>query len=1180
MKIIKNFFFTEKEKEIVLIIINYYEYNLFKIIHESNFLNSRNAWKIFIQITLGLNSLILKNILPIDLTPQNIYIDNGNNIKLGGINMILDISKDYIEESLLIPYHSPEIIKEEKNDEKSFIWSMGCILYELAFKKPAFWGLYIRNIKDKILQINYDLPDDCEEELSLILQKLICEKKKRLTIKELLFEEAFKKKIIEVNLFSEIVKDNEEDFKNYFPINIELFDEKDAINKFRLIESNEYPFYLICKKCHNNPLIELKDNENVLISCSKCNINVDEKIENIVNYSSKYISNTIKFCSSKHEEITPSNIYCKTHNLFLCQNCFNNHKNEVPIGDDIIKIKFELGTGFKIEFDISKKTPINILLKMYMKNINYPEYLMGQTIIFLFNGNKIDIKSQKTLEEFGLTDRITIVVIDLENDMNLIPFFQESFWEKNHNFIRLNKLKNNICIFHNKILILNCIQCNMEICDECKINHKKHLLKKIDNSKIYKLNDYKEFENFIINNENKKREILKKLQENITWIQNCNGINKNKLNKISKELLTNFYNDLKIGQNLLFFSKILFDSLIRMKKEDDKKNQYKKIINLINQFYNEEKIKKYNLNNFSIIKEYKDKSKCIYESDFKFIPQIILKFNDVEEIDEEILVSLKEKVKEILKDKDVAIIGIKKGSLSVCIALNYLIQEKLENINMGNKTFDEIIKELNDCLGLETKSIKDILKNKLSIAQKDKQFKPDFAEENLFDLESNPDKLVKCIEEIKKSNDDTNIYEFSKNITGNEIKSFIKSLTDKAKETEKNLYEVFIGCSNEVQNYLNIFDVNYGEALKTSIFEYKTKKIAFFYRNDENYKSGFLHCKNIEKKILFHGTNSVCISKILADHFKYSTKHMFGPGVYFSDSLDYVWYYADDSDIKPNRNNFRKIPQIKESFSFIVAEVFYDKDKFEQIYDTSKRDEKVQEFGIRHILVNCRSNPIPKEELDKYNKFVWTEYLISNNNQIFPLLSITVERVKYLIVWRDNNFNASNPNKYSKYFRMLEFNRGIQNFAYRNLNTKIYYFDESDEALKFIKRKKYNKIILITNGANDGEIFINNARKIIGNNTIALITCYNAKKYMKSVQNMENVLLNSYFCNCMKDFLTIVCNENLNEIKNFQKEIEKKYQELDNSFHFKEINENAFDFPNFKETGKFKDIEFEDNFND
>jgi hypothetical protein len=36
--------------------------------------------------------------------------------------------------------------------------------------------------------------------------------------------------------------------------------------------------------------------------------------------------------------------------------------------------------------------------------------------------------------------------------------------------------------------------------------------------------------------------------------------------------------------------------------------------------------------------------------------------------------------------------------------------------------------------------------------------------------------------------------------------------------------------------------------------------------------------------------------------------------------------------------------------------------------------------------------------------------------------------------------------------------------------------------LTFVKRKKYNKIILISNGRNNGIWFINDARKIIGSN--------------------------------------------------------------------------------------------------
>ena len=91
-----------------------------------------------------------------------------------------------------------------------------------------------------------------------------------------------------------------------------------------------------------------------------------------------------------------------------------------------------------------------------------------------------------------------------------------------------------------------------------------------------------------------------------------------------------------------------------------------------------------------------------------------------------------------------------------------------------------------------------------------------------------------------------------------------------------------------------------------------------------------------------------------------------------------------------------------------------------------------------------------------------------------------------------------------------------------------------------------------------------------------MITCYVAKKYLKEVQKMENVLLNSKYCDCLKDFLKIVYNENIKEMKILQKTIENKYQELDKSFNFKQINKNTFKFPKFKEGGKFEELDFTD----
>ena len=467
--------------------------------------------------------------------------------------------------------------------------------------------------------------------------------------------------------------------------------------------------------------------------------------------------------------------------------------------------------------------------------------------------------------------------------------------------------------------------------------------------------------------------------------------------------------------------------------------------------------------------------------------------------------------------------------------------------------------------------------------KKGEKYKPNFATENLCDLEldSNQNKLIKSIKGIKNNNDDVNLFEISKNISGNEIKNFFNSLCNETKETQDNLYDNIVNnAKTELDDYLQIFDVQFEEALKQSIFEYNTKYIAYIYRRDEQYNKDQKRCKNIEKKILFHGTNSISISRILGDKFNESKVHIFGPGFYFSDSLDYTWYYVDDSEKIGSRENFNKIPEINKTFSFIVANIYYDKDKFEQVYNNSTKDIPVPEFGIRHVLVYYDSSVIPKYKLKNYTKFKGTEYLVTNWNQILPLLSVTVERVKYLIVWRDNNFNTSNPNGYSQFENILEYNNEIKNYASFNLKTKIYFFNESNEALKFIKRKKYNKIILITNGGNNGDEFIKNARKIIGKNTMALITCFVAKNYLKIVKDIENVLLTSTDFNCMKKFLSLACDENSEELKNLQKEAENIYKEFDKSFEFKKINENAFRFPKFKENGKFEELYFEDDDDD
>ena len=181
---------VEKEKEFGSFFINYYKNNLEKIIYESNFLNSRIIWKIFIQIILGLQSLHFNNIFVKYFKPKNIFFDNENNIKIAGMNNFLDFTEENEEDFLYYP-------DNEEINEKSNIFSLGCILYELVLKKKP----------PKKLKFDLD-SEKCEDDFKKILSKLLCEKEKRLKLNEILLEPIIKRIIIEINFIDEIIKNN------------------------------------------------------------------------------------------------------------------------------------------------------------------------------------------------------------------------------------------------------------------------------------------------------------------------------------------------------------------------------------------------------------------------------------------------------------------------------------------------------------------------------------------------------------------------------------------------------------------------------------------------------------------------------------------------------------------------------------------------------------------------------------------------------------------------------------------------------------------------------------------------------------------------------------------------------------------------------------------------------------
>ena len=160
-------------------------------------------------------------------------------------------------------------------------------------------------------------------------------------------------------------------------------------------------------------------------------------------------------------------------------------------------------------------------------------------------------------------------------------------------------------------------------------------------------------------------------------------------------------------------------------------------------------------------------------------------------------------------------------------------------------------------------------------------------------------------------------------------------------------------------------------------------------------------------------------------------------------------------------------------------------------------------------------------------------------------------------------------NKFDEIFK--KFLRERMKYIEQNANYNIYTFDNSEEALNLIKRKKYNKIILISNvGKNfGGKTFINKAREIIGNNVIALFLAYNIS-HLDWIKNYKNALFSNQ-PNFYEEYLECFnCEYNKvkRRINSLKEKVEKHYNA---TFNF---DDKFLDFPNYKEEGKYSDLTF------
>ena len=138
-------------------------------------LKEKTIWQIFIQMLIGLNSIHKKKILHRDIKSQNIFLTKNLDIKIGdlGVSKKL-IQTNFAKTFIGTPYYlSPEICEDKPYNDKSDVWALGCILYELCtyqhpFTAKSQGALILKILNDNPKPINNYYSDDLRNLINLI----------------------------------------------------------------------------------------------------------------------------------------------------------------------------------------------------------------------------------------------------------------------------------------------------------------------------------------------------------------------------------------------------------------------------------------------------------------------------------------------------------------------------------------------------------------------------------------------------------------------------------------------------------------------------------------------------------------------------------------------------------------------------------------------------------------------------------------------------------------------------------------------------------------------------------------------------------------------------------------------------------------------------------------------------
>ena len=445
------------------------------------------------------------------------------------------------------------------------------------------------------------------------------------------------------------------------------------------------------------------------------------------------------------------------------------------------------------------------------------------------------------------------------------------------------------------------------------------------------------------------------------------------------------------------------------------------------------------------------------------------------------------------------------------------------------------------------------------------------------------DKPQKDIQESLKKKDGNNILTFINYLNAKIKNQDVEDLIDLIDNNKRDDIIAFWSILSKYQTFNQLFEKDFSKMIEKSYIDYSLVSVQIYQHKRRNeFLQKLKDCPGCEVKYLLHGTQIDPISKILTDEFKYTKKAFYGLGVYFTDMIDYVSFYCGGDSYSNRRDLWNKIIPVGKAISCIASEIFYDKDKRHKIYkqktikfkdfptyeemksNKEYKEQMVEKNGINFIEVETiHGHTLETEEgIDiarKKGRFIGNEYVITEMEQILPLYGLTLKRNEYLVIWRDPCF--SKKNEWDNFLEQRKM------FIYKESKMNAFFVGTIEKGLEIILRKRYNKIILISNIGLDlsGKKFVEVARKILGFDVMVLFFSRNQNN-LDWLQNFPNVLYTNLI-NFYEKYVTKYNKEGLKELK---KEVENQYKIKLN------FTDDFMKFPNFNEKEKYDNLFFND----